>query len=304
MRRLTIAVIVVALTGGVWHVLHRFGMWPYWIVVGRVVDELGNPVEGARVRAWFCFEEGEGWATTGAKGDFLVTVGAFSWTSCNRTPIQLSIEKPGYRRNKTIHKPWSWGPKFTRVSIKLRQSDPNMQQNEDVSSWYARDVDMALLAAIKGERLEVVERLLEQGADVNTVSFMQGWTALMRASGDKRLDVMELLLKKGADINAKDRDGATALIRVSSYGSRDSGYLEVVKLLLEKGADINVKESGGKTALMWASFRGHLEVVKLLLEKGAHINVKDDKGHTALHWALDGKQGQIVELLRAVGAKE
>ena len=303
-RILTIAAIVVALAGGVWYVLHHSGMCPYWIVEGRVVDEIGNPVEGARVAVWFCFED-ERWATTGAEGNFLVTVGSFSWTSCKRTPIQLRIEKPGYRTKSNIYKPWSWGPKFTRVTINLRKSDPSMRGNVDRSSYDARDVDLALLDAIEEERLEVVERLLEQGADVNT--YWQGWTVLMRASSKKRLDVMELLLKKGADINAKDRwRGETALIRVSSNSpDSSSGYGDVVKLLLEKGALVNEHDSqNGMTALMWASFRGHLDIVKLLLEKGADINAKDRKGHTSLNWTLRGKQARIAELLKAYGAKE
>lgn len=57
-------------------------------------------------------------------------------------------------------------------------------------------------------------------------------------------DVVQRLLDKGADVNAKVNDGVTALIQASQ-----SGHREVVRMLLDKGADVNAKTAVGATAL-------------------------------------------------------
>jgi ankyrin repeat protein len=57
-----------------------------------------------------------------------------------------------------------------------------------------------------------------------------GGTALMRAAFDGHKEVVELLLEKGADVNAKDKDGGTALM--IAYVK---GHKEIVKLLKSYG---------------------------------------------------------------------
>jgi ankyrin repeat protein len=50
-------------------------------------------------------------------------------------------------------------------------------------------------------------------------------------------EIVQLLLEKGADVNAKNKYGRTALIYAT-----ERGYTEIVQLLLEKGADVNAKD--------------------------------------------------------------
>ena len=54
-----------------------------------------------------------------------------------------------------------------------------------------------------------------------------GLTALMSAAGSGRTEVVEFLLEKGADIKAKDNNTWTALIWASSEGHQDA--VEVLK---------------------------------------------------------------------------
>lgn len=57
--------------------------------------------------------------------------------------------------------------------------------------------------------VDVVNALLNAGADVNTVA--NGQTALIRAAKQGHSEVVQTLIKRGADINATDEKGKMAL---------------------------------------------------------------------------------------------
>ncbi|RYP43678.1 hypothetical protein DL768_009779 [Monosporascus sp. mg162] len=162
----------------------------------------------------------------------------------------------------------------------------------------------ALQAASEGGHLEVVKRLLAAGANINAKPAKhRGRTALQAASEGGHLEVVERLLAAGANINAKpaEYEGQTALQAASG-----GGYLEIVERLLAAGANINAKPAKeGRTALQAASEGGHLEVVEQLLAAGADINAEpaERKGRTALQAASEGGHLEVVERLRATGAK-
>ena len=75
------------------------------------------------------------------------------------------------------------------------------------------------------------------------------------------LEVVQLLLEAGADKNAVSANGATAMMSAAQHG-----HLEVVRVLLGAGAEKNAATANRVTALMVAALDGHLEVVQLLLE--------------------------------------
>ena len=81
-------------------------------------------------------------------------------------------------------------------------------------------------------------------------------------SGD--LEEVERLLNEGADINARAMNGMTPLILASQMG-----HTKVVEVLLHRGADVNAKSNAGSTALMLAKERGHKKIIALLRENGA-----------------------------------
>jgi len=79
-----------------------------------------------------------------------------------------------------------------------------------------------------GER-EVIEYLIQQGADVNLDRGMYGVTPLHAAAQDRDHDMVRLLVEKGADPSAEDHQGRTPL----DYAS---GYAPVVNLLFQSGS--------------------------------------------------------------------
>ncbi|KAL5585649.1 hypothetical protein FOVSG1_013341 [Fusarium oxysporum f. sp. vasinfectum] len=96
-------------------------------------------------------------------------------------------------------------------------------------------VNRALQAASDGGHIQVVDRLLDAGADVNAAAAAKygGRTALQAASAGGHIQVVDQLLEAGADVNAAaaEFEGRTAL-KAASAG----GHIQVVDRLLDAGA--------------------------------------------------------------------
>ena len=73
-------------------------------------------------------------------------------------------------------------------------------------------------------------------ANVNGVEIF----AMIAASTRGRVDVVESLIEAGADINKATKNGTTALIVASM-----EGHAATVKVLLQAGADVNKATENG-----------------------------------------------------------
>lgn len=104
---------------------------------------------------------------------------------------------------------------------------------------------------------------------------------------------VERLLDEGADIDAKPFEMYSA---PPLHFAALAGDLDIVRLLLDKGASVDSKElRHGSTALHVSASRGHIEVVQHLLQRGADINKKNnERGHTPLHEAARGGKVALV----------
>ncbi|KAI0023788.1 ankyrin repeat-containing protein [Xylariomycetidae sp. FL0641] len=158
--------------------------------------------------------------------------------------------------------------------------------------------DTALAAAAEFGHKEMVELLLDKGADIGARDESHE-TALHRATDNGYKEIIGLLLDRGADVNAQHKYRGTAL-----HEAARRGHKEIVELLLDGGADVNAKgpEYRG-TALHVAALRGHKEIVELLLDGGADVNANGPAYRgTALHVAALRGWKEIVELLLVRGA--
>ena len=160
-------------------------------------------------------------------------------------------------------------------------------------SWSKNREFSALVAAVRNNKPDIVELLLDNGADVNTKDGKH-ITVLDSAAANGYTDVVELLLDKGARVNKKSGiRGSTALISAAV-----EGYPAIVKLLIDAGADVNAQNGIGFTALMFAIRNGHIDIVKqLLAAPGIDVNVQDEDDKTALDWAAESNDAVIVDLL-------
>ena len=135
---------------------------------------------------------------------------------------------------------------------------------------------------------DVLNCLIENGADVNVRKEYSKRAPLMIAAHCKNLNAVEFLLKHGAIVDVQDKRNKSSL----HYGvegallSGDTSF-DVVSCLLNHGADINAPMNGKYTALMMACRSQHVRLVKFLLQQGANVQVKDKDGKTALHFACE-----------------
>ena len=124
-----------------------------------------------------------------------------------------------------------------------------------------------------------------------------GYTSLLAAVETAGADVVELLIDAGADIEVKHNNGRSPILVASDFGD-----LQVVEVLVKAGADVCVTENFGDTCLTLAAANGHTETVRTLLcMPEVDVNQSNNRGNTALHYAVAQKHS-VVQLLIDAGA--
>lgn len=173
---------------------------------------------------------------------------------------------------------------------------------EDEERQYAGVEFSPLQAAASGGNEDVINYLLENGANINEPT-SRGWTPLFIALRDGRTEAAKLLVYRQADLNAQTDLGATPLFltldreRFSPKERRD-----LIVYMLKRGADVNHTTPAGHTPLYFAvTALKDPEVVQLLLEYGADPAQKDPNGVSLLARAQAGSDNasrQIARLLK------
>ena len=133
--------------------------------------------------------------------------------------------------------------------------------------------------------------------DVNDAANDEGMTALHFAAQNGDTEVVQFLLEHGADIKAQDFVHSRSAIHFAA----EKGNLECVKFLAEHGADLLDKDSVGATALHYAAGKNKLDVIKYLVSKKVDYTAKDARGWTAMHYAACGGSFDVVKYLIAKG---
>jgi ankyrin repeat protein len=165
----------------------------------------------------------------------------------------------------------------------------------------------ALMAANSAAKINL---LIVREARVNAQD-EEGLTALMHAVDRGEVEVVEALLQAGADAGLRDAKGATALLHAflepQRYGFEEAKKvtqrrLEAARILLRTdGGDVNAQNENGETGLMRATDLGDVELVKSLLTRGTDVNRSDVLGNTAAVFAYQKNHTEIQALLKSTG---
>ena len=155
---------------------------------------------------------------------------------------------------------------------------------------------ISLYCAARDGIKEDIEQLIASGASLDEVfANDDGETALTIACNEGYADIVELLIEAGANVNLpKAANGWSPLIYASYFG-----HTGIAEILIKKGAAVDQASKVGCTPLYWACSRGHNDVVDILITAGANINAESGDGRTPLVAAARwGHDEAIVKLLR------
>jgi ankyrin repeat protein len=174
-----------------------------------------------------------------------------------------------------------------------------------------------MLASHNGDAASV-KLLLSRGAKVNATEEANGQTALMWAVATQRPEIVNLLLEGGADIHARSKTSRRVVLLCCPTWASDAegtvtldqggltpllfsalnGDAASATRLLAAGANVNDTAASGATALVLAAHRGHRALVRFLLESGADPDAAS-AGYTALHSAVLRGDQEMVKILLA-----
>ena len=113
-------------------------------------------------------------------------------------------------------------------------------------------------------------RKLERTGDIEMPSYLIGagsHTALMSAASRGSLNMIEVVIDAGADVNMVNECHNTALMTAAR-----KGHQNITKALIESGADVNKICKYNHTALFLSALIGNEQGVRLLLRSGAKVN--------------------------------
>jgi ankyrin repeat protein len=132
----------------------------------------------------------------------------------------------------------------------------------------------------------------------NTSGESKGYTPLHSAVYNKHVEVVQILLEHGADVLLKTTLEHLGRIRVPfvSYGHsalyiacaafESTAQEAIMMALLKHGADVDAEDYSGQRPLSKAILHHSIPAIKLLLKHGADISLPNDDGENAIWWAI------------------
>ena len=154
----------------------------------------------------------------------------------------------------------------------------------------------SLHKAVQKRHIDIVELLLENGANIFAKTKAKNSNCLLLASQKGHVEMMKLLIEKGLDINSRDIDGSTPFLITCLYGQA-----KAAQFLLRNGAnieDVNKHSYNGlyTTAFLDGKYANLREITKLLLTNGADVTVKK-KEMSAFHLAVKRRNFHFIKAL-------
>ena len=148
---------------------------------------------------------------------------------------------------------------------KISENVPELLINKgaDVNAIGSNEETPLYLAAKSGS-LEYVKLLLSKGAKIN-----QGDPALIEALKGDYIDIIQTLINNGADLNLRDSYFNKSALHWAIGSLWQKTNEKIAKMLIAAGADVNIQDNEGNTPLSLAVQKNLDDLVELLKSKGA-----------------------------------
>lgn len=157
--------------------------------------------------------------------------------------------------------------------------------------------DGDLVAAVTAGDAERVCAVLAQGAPIDAPCRFNDGASALHLTILLHPELIEPLLEAGADVNAATLSGSTPLMAAASAGLASDS----IARLIRAGADVHAGDRLGFTAAHVAAQFGKVGALAALVEHGAILSTTTDEGLTPLHVASGTGQREAVEWMVAHG---
>jgi ankyrin repeat protein len=157
----------------------------------------------------------------------------------------------------------------------------------------AMEVSLTLFSAVDGNCIDLVTKLLDQGASVDARDRL-GARPLSHAARSGHLQMVDLLLARGAPIDGRNLAGATAL-----YFAAERSHISIAQRFIERGADVKLTGRSGISPIAAATYAGNEIIFDALLAHGADERAPDETGKPPIVYAAAGARFDILKRLLA-----
>jgi ankyrin repeat protein len=166
-----------------------------------------------------------------------------------------------------------------------------MGNSEREPSPEARARTAKLFDAAKRGDLQMVQELIAEGADVNSLDLeddygFPGQDPLDVAADYGHGDIIRELIRAGSNN------------RAFIVNSISSGQPDAVRAWIELGEDVNAYTDEDRYTPLLAAAGSSLEIVKMLVDAGAKVNYMSPNGRSALDLAMEKGNRAVVDFLR------
>ena len=168
-----------------------------------------------------------------------------------------------------------------------------------------------LITACEEGNVEIVELLLNEGADINKKDNFTDQTPLFAAlhgSKENRFSLAKYIIEQGADIYAVQGEKST--LYETLYVSEDDDEktieegFELFKYFLQQGVELSVNNNYESVLTYAAHYRNYNAVKYLIENEYFDVDSRDPSGNTALIIAVKYERVSVVELLLELGADQ
>ncbi|KAL3843011.1 hypothetical protein ACJMK2_020973 [Sinanodonta woodiana] len=145
--------------------------------------------------------------------------------------------------------------------------------------------------AIIENDVDVVFKLLQEGADVNSICNQETAFSKALAVGNDAV-IFKIINLETFDPNQLNRAERSPLFNAALRGK-----IDVVRALIARDAFIDQRDYQGVTPLGATAYYNHGEVAELLIQNGADVNSESNNGETPLYRACANVSDTVVEVL-------
>ena len=168
-----------------------------------------------------------------------------------------------------------------QLSLRLFERQLFLQALLDVKALSQKCLDRILCMAARESKVQICEKLLREGADVNCGYFTSP-SILYNACKRKDFEIIQVLVENGADLEFHASWNRNGLMTAIEFDCST----EIFEYLIASGSNIHRISSSLGSCLHYAAYEGRVDVYFRLLDLGIDSTLVNNGGETAIMFLL------------------